>query len=89
MSIPRAARSVATSTRSLPRLKSASARVALRLRAIAVDPLGRHVVLLEREREPVGPRLRAGERDRAVDAVVFEQLDEQIGLALLRDVYAV
>ena len=41
-------------------------------------------VLLQREREPVGARFRARECDRAVDVVVLEQLDEQIGLAALR-----
>ena len=40
-------------------------------------------MLLERGRQPVGAGFGSRERDRRVDAVVFEQLHQQIGLLFL------
>ena len=72
MSMPRAAMSVATSTRYLPRLKSSSARVRCALRAVAVNAFGRDLVLEQRRGQTVRARLRARKRDRAKDIIVLE-----------------
>ena len=85
MSMPRAAMSVATSTRYLPRLKSASARVRCACERSPWMRSAAHVVAFEQCGQPVGARFGARERDRAVDRVVFEQFEQQIALAGLAD----
>ncbi len=68
-----------------PALEVLQGTRALRLRAIAVDAIGRDVVLSQVCRKAVGTCLGARENDRAVDVVVFEQLDEQVVLLHLTD----
>ena len=82
--MPRAAMSVATSTRKRPLLKPASALRALRLAAVAVDALAGDAAALEELGEPVGAVLGAREDERVVDRVRSpQQLEQQGGLELL------
>ena len=70
MSMPRAAISVATSTRSSPALKLPSARSRVSLRLVAVDRRRRGCRRCEMPRHPVGAVLGAREHERARDVLV-------------------
>ena len=66
--MPRAATSVATSTGTLPAVKSASARLARALAEVAVDRPRLHAFALELRDEAVGAALGAHEHECAADA---------------------
>ena len=50
-----------------------------------MNALCRNIAFRERIGETIGSCLRARERESAKNRIVFEQLDEQIGLAILLD----
>ncbi len=56
----------------------------LRLGAVPVDPLARHVLLLQEVGEAVGAVLRPREGDDAPDLAPREELEEELRLQLLR-----
>src|SRR5580704_14089790 len=80
MSMPRAAMSVATSTRILPALKFASA-----LRFVAVDCFRADVLLDQMLGDAIRAVLRAREHEHALHAVVAQHVDEQRALVALLD----
>ena len=65
--------SVATRTRYFPFLKPASACGPLRLRPVAVNPLGLDAVLHQILRQPVGAVLGAGEHERVLHLAPLQQ----------------
>ena len=82
--MPRAAMSVATSTRSCPRgiLQRALARI---LRLVAVNRSAAMPGLARVLGHPVGAVLGAGEDDDALDRVVAQKIGQQRALVLLLD----
>ncbi len=68
----------------LPALEAGERLGPLRLGAVAVDPLARHVVLLQEVGEAVGAVLRPREGDDAPDLAPREELEEELRLQLLR-----
>ena len=85
MSSPRAATSVATSSRILPGAEVGQGADALRLALVAVDRRGGDAVAVELLDELVGAVLGAGEDERLVDLAVADELHQQLALALAVD----
>ena len=74
--MPRAAMSVATSTRDLAVAERGESPLALALRLVAVDGFGADAGLRETARDPVGAVLGAGEDQHALDRLVAQHFDE-------------
>ena len=83
MSMPRATMSVATRTRNLPRLEAGECLGPLRLRAVAVDPLGGDAVLHEEVVQPVGAVLGAGEDQHLLHLAALQQGEQECRLQFL------
>ena len=69
----------------LPVLEAGERLRALRLAAVAVDPLAGHAVARELVREAVRAVLRAREHEDALEVAALEQREEQRELQVLRD----
>ena len=80
---PRAATSVATSVLTFPGAKTLERSLARRLRHVAVQRDGRHVVTGQALGEPVGAALRP-DKDERETALGFELLDQTLDLVLGR-----
>ena len=83
--MPRAAMSVATSVRISPGAERRQHALAVVLRLVAVDGVGRMPAFGQPLHHLVGAVLGAGEDQRAIDRLLLQQLGQQGGLVRVID----